>query len=101
VILVDTGPLVALFDQRDPDHGPARDALAGVRERLVTTGPVLTEAFRLLDPASRGAAALREFIAAAEALRTTRVLTLDRGDFATYRARIDRTWRRFALVASR
>jgi hypothetical protein len=139
VILVDTGPLVALFDPRDPDHGPARHALAGIRERLITTVPVLTEAFHLLDPASRGAAALREFVgrdgvgvwflsqpalarafelmvryadhpmdladaslvAAAEALRTTRVFTLDRGDLATYRARIGRSLRRFALVASR
>jgi predicted nucleic acid-binding protein len=40
-------------------------------------------------------------VAAAEALRTTRVFTLDRGDLATYRARIGRSLRRFALVASR
>lgn len=138
-VLADTGPLVALFDPRDPDHAAARALLAGVREPLVTTVPVLTEAFHLLDPGSRGASALREFataggvgvwflsgpglerafelmvryadhpmdladaslVAAAEALRTTRILTLDRTDFATYRARIGRTLRGFTVLSGR
>lgn len=38
--------------------------LATLRSPLITTTPVLTEAFHLLDPASRGAEALGEFIAA-------------------------------------
>ena len=37
-------------------------------------------------------------VAAAEALRSTTVFTLDRGDFAAYRARIGRTSKRFTLV---
>jgi predicted nucleic acid-binding protein len=63
VILVDTGPLVALFDPRDPDHVATEKLLETLREALVTTTPVLTEAFHLLDPGRRGAAALREFVA--------------------------------------
>lgn len=136
MILVDTGPLVALFDPKDDDHERARRTLASLRTRLVTTVPVLTEAFHLLDPRSRGAAALREFVeahgvevwfltrplltrafelmeryadhpmdladaslvAAAEALRTTTVFTMDRRDFLAYRARIGKTARGFTLV---
>jgi predicted nucleic acid-binding protein len=64
LILVDTGPLVALFDPRDPDHRHARAVLRGIRGRLVTTVPVLTELFHLIDPSTRGAQAVREFIAA-------------------------------------
>jgi predicted nucleic acid-binding protein len=64
VILADTGPLVALFEPRDADHEATKELLATLRGALVTTTPVLTEAFHLLAPASRGAAALREFIAA-------------------------------------
>jgi hypothetical protein len=125
VILVDTGPFVALFDPRDASHPRCREALAAIREPLVTTIPVLTEVFHMLSPASTGADRLRDFIAragatvwffegrtllrafelmeqyadhpmdladaslivAAEALGTTRVFTLDRQDFATYRIR--------------
>jgi predicted nucleic acid-binding protein len=136
MILVDTGPLVGLFDPRDAAHLSCARTLAGIREELVTTVPVLTEAFHLLDPGSRGAAALREFIqasgvglwfmtetflarafelmhryadhpmdladaslvVAAEATRATKVFTLDKKDFATYRARIGRSWRRLTVL---
>lgn len=136
MILVDTGPLVALFDPRDDAHQEARRRLANIREPLVTTIPVLTEVFHLLDPGSRGAVAVQEFIeaggvsvwfllaaalsrafelmrryadhpmdladaslvVAAEHLKTTRVFTLDRADFLTYRARIGRTRRAFTLI---
>ena len=63
MILVDTGPLVALFDPKDSAHERCRRTLEGVRERLVTTVPVLTEVFHLLAPASRGALAVQEFVA--------------------------------------
>lgn len=136
MILVDTGPLVALFDPRDDAHAASRTLLASIGEPLVTTVPVLTEAFHLLDPGSRGSAALREFltaggmtpwflsadslarcftlmerhadhpmdladaslVTAAEHLRTTRIFTLDRRDFAAYRARVGRTNRPFTLL---
>ncbi|MGH9379794.1 MAG: type II toxin-antitoxin system VapC family toxin [Thermoanaerobaculia bacterium] len=64
MILADTGPLVALFDPRDGDHQATKQVLATLRAPLITTMPVLTEAFHLLDPSGRGAAALREFVTA-------------------------------------
>lgn len=137
MILVDTGPFVALFDPKDDAHTEARRILAGVGEPMVTTAPVLTEAFHLLDPGSQGAAALRTFlqrdgvgvwffdrdsleralvlmeryadhpmdfadaslVTAAEQLRVTRIFTLDRNDFSTYRARIGRSQRGFSILA--
>ncbi len=136
MILVDTGPFVALFDPRDDSHERAKETLRSISEPLCTTTGVLTEAFHLLDPASRGAKALRAFIvaggvsvwfltehalvrafelmekyadrpmdfadatlvAAAESLRTTRVFTIDRSDFTTYRVRIGRSHRGFRII---
>jgi uncharacterized protein len=62
VILVDTGPLVALFDPQDFQDGRCREVLASIREPLLTTVPVLAEAFHMLTPGSRGADRLRGFI---------------------------------------
>jgi len=125
LILVDTGPFVALFDPKDSLHARCRGALQGIREPLVTTVPVLTEAFHVLTPNSQGADRLRDFIArggvqvrfldarslhrafelmehysdhamdladaslitVAEILATTRIFTVDRRDFETYRIR--------------
>lgn len=125
MILVDAGPLIALFDPRDSEHERAARTLKSLREPLRTTVPVLTEAFYMLSPASTGADRLRDFIvrgglgmwfmdnpaitrafevmeqyadhamdfadaslvAAAEALGTRRVFTIDRRDFAAYRVR--------------
>ena len=62
MILVDTGPLVALFDPRDEQHNRCRQILREIREAIVTTTPVLTEAFHMLGPASIGSDRLREFV---------------------------------------
>jgi predicted nucleic acid-binding protein len=62
VILVDTGPLVALFDRKDAEHHRCVRTLKSLREPLITTIPVLTEAFHMLRPASRGSDRLRDFI---------------------------------------
>ena len=62
MILVDTGPLVALFDPRDSHHARCREVLAAIREPLVTTVPVLTEAFHMLSPGSQGSDRLRDFL---------------------------------------
>lgn len=64
MILVDAGPLVALFDPADASHGRCVEVLESVAEPLVTTMPVLTEAFHLLTPSSVGAQRLMDFVAA-------------------------------------
>ena len=125
MILVDTGPLVALFDPRDAHHVRCRAALETIRDSLSTTVPVLTEVFHMLTPASHGADRVRDFvraaglavwvmdqasierafqlmeqyadhpmdladaslIAAAEALDTRKIFTVDRHDFSAYRIR--------------
>jgi predicted nucleic acid-binding protein len=125
LILVDTGPLVALFDRKDCQHGRCVEVLKTIREPISTTVPVLTEAFHMLQPESIGSDRLRDFIengglsvwffdrttlrrafelmesyadhpmdladasliAAAEALATRRIFTIDRRDFETYRVR--------------
>lgn len=50
VVLVDTGPLVALFVRNDPDHGRVSAWLRGFRGKLLTTWPVLTEVCHFLTP---------------------------------------------------
>lgn len=62
MMLVDAGPLVALFDPQDLQHPRCSEALARIHEPIHTTMPVLTEAFHLLQPQSQGADSLREFI---------------------------------------
>jgi predicted nucleic acid-binding protein len=62
MILVDTGPFVALFDPRDGAHERCRTVLRSLREPLWTTLPVLTESFHMLDPGSLGAKRLRDFV---------------------------------------
>jgi hypothetical protein len=62
MILVDTGPLVALFDPQDGQHDTCVRTLKEIREPIVTTPAVLTEAFHMLGPASTGSDRLREFI---------------------------------------
>lgn len=136
MILVDTGPLVALFDPRDGQHLRCRGVLKKLAEPLVTTLPVLTEAFHLLPPDSLGAANLRRFVlsgavtvwnleeeevfralelmeqyqnvpmdfadaslvVAAEKLRSLRIFTLDRRDFAIYRIRWGRELKTAEIV---
>lgn len=49
-VLVDAGPLVALFVRNDPDHERVSTWLRGYRGRLLTTWPVLTEVCHFLSP---------------------------------------------------
>ncbi|MBS0365776.1 MAG: PIN domain-containing protein [Proteobacteria bacterium] len=63
MILVDTGPLVALFDPRDGQHSRAASVLKILTDRLCTTVPVLTEVFHMLQPHSIGSDRVREFVA--------------------------------------
>lgn len=62
MILIDTGPLVALSDPKDAAHHRCREVSTAIQEPVVTTVPVLTEAFHLLDPGSRGSLALQDLV---------------------------------------
>ena len=73
MILADTGPLVALFNNSDMAHGRCLKTLEGMTEQLATTPPILTGAFHLLGSASTGASELMDFIAG----RGLQVLYLD------------------------
>ena len=65
IVLVDTGPLVALFDPSDSEHERCKRALAQVRRnRRVTSLAVLTEAVYLLGFSPRAQRALLSFVAA-------------------------------------
>jgi predicted nucleic acid-binding protein len=48
VILVDAGPLVALIHADDQHHQRCKDALATLREPMLTVWPAFTEAMYLL-----------------------------------------------------
>jgi predicted nucleic acid-binding protein len=48
MILLDTGPIVAFFDASDDFYQICIDILKKIKEPLITTWPVLTEAFYLL-----------------------------------------------------
>ena len=62
MILVDAGPLVALFDPADADHRRCSELLRSIEEPITTTVPALTETFHLLIPDSTGGQALMDFI---------------------------------------
>ena len=62
MMLVDTGPLVALFDPADDSHRRCVAVLEKIAQPLWTTVPVLTEAFHLLTPDSQGAERLMDFV---------------------------------------
>lgn len=49
MILIDTGPVVALFDKDDRYHTQCIEILKEINEPLITTWPVLTECFYLLN----------------------------------------------------
>jgi hypothetical protein len=63
MILVDAGPLVALFDPKDRRHDDCLARLKSIREPLRTTVPVLTEVFYMLGSDSIGADRVRDFVA--------------------------------------
>jgi predicted nucleic acid-binding protein len=62
MVIVDTGPLVALFDESEPAHQACLDALQSMRAPLITTWPVLTASFYLLSDWQKGQTELWEFI---------------------------------------
>ncbi len=48
-ILVDAGPLIALFDKDDGHHAAMRGLIRDAAARLITTWPVITETSHMLD----------------------------------------------------
>ncbi|MBI2987120.1 MAG: PIN domain-containing protein [Deltaproteobacteria bacterium] len=76
MILIDTGPLVALLHADDQSHDRCVKTLRSLKEPMATVWPVLTEAMYLLNFSWEAQAALWEMIIT-EALV---ILPLDRGD---------------------
>lgn len=62
--LVDTGPLVAYLDARDPSHTEVAACLDAFSGTLATTSAVITEAMHLLAGNRDGPRTLAEFVAA-------------------------------------
>jgi uncharacterized protein len=52
-VILDTGPLVALFKRNDHHHRQAVEWFRRNKARLLTTLPVLTETWHLLTPHAR------------------------------------------------
>jgi uncharacterized protein len=61
-LLVDAGPLVALHDARDPDHGRCRTVITDRRGVLRTTWPGVAECMYLLSHALPSQRMLLELI---------------------------------------
>ena len=62
MILLDTGPIVAFFDASDFYHSICIQALKDIEGPLLTTWPVLTEAFYLLGFSWKAQDNLWEFV---------------------------------------
>lgn len=79
VVLVDTGPLVALFDPSDADHATCRETLEQLDNReLLSSLAVVTEATYLLDFSIKAQEALLRFLAAG----TIQLVELDQENLA-------------------
>ena len=63
-LLVDTGPLVAYLNSRDPAHDEVAGSLDRFSGQLHTSGAVITEAMHFVAADSRGPALLAEFMTA-------------------------------------
>ncbi len=50
MILIDTGPIVAIIDRDDRYHKACVEIYKDIKQQLITTWPVLTECFYLLSP---------------------------------------------------
>jgi predicted nucleic acid-binding protein len=64
MILVDTGPLVALIHEDDDLHPRCKEVFLSLRDSLATVWPVLTEAMYLLNFSWEAQSALWEMVEA-------------------------------------
>jgi uncharacterized protein len=64
MVILDTGPLVALFDDSEPMHAACADRMKSLTGTPVTSWPVITEAFYLLGTWRKGRSELWNFILA-------------------------------------
>ena len=80
-VLVDTGPLVALFNQADQFHPSCVNTLKTIRDPLFTIWPVITEAMYLLEASSTAQDGVWEFLLS----RALILLPLDVEDLARMR----------------
>lgn len=64
--LIDTGPIVAYLDVRDPAHEAVAKCLDSFRGWLFTTEAVIVEAMHFLSAAQEGPALLADFVQASE-----------------------------------
>jgi predicted nucleic acid-binding protein len=67
-LLLDTGPLVAYLDKRDPAHHESASSLDGFSGQIHTTSAVITEAMHFVAAGIQGPALLAEFVAASQTL---------------------------------
>lgn len=81
MILVDTGPLVALVHREDTHHQRCAATLRSFRDPLGTTWPVMTEAMHLLSFSWQAQDALWEM----NALQVLKILPLDSADLPRIR----------------
>lgn len=100
-IIVDTGPLVALFHARDEHHQAAKAVLESSPALLVTTWPVITEACHFLGKDGRRAlfTFIRRGALRLEALSVDDVPGLD--DLLERHDRMDFADATLALIAER
>jgi len=61
MVIIDTGPLISLFDPKDPDYEACHEVLKGIDEPLFTTEAVLTEVLYMFEPGSRGDQGIKLF----------------------------------------
>ncbi len=62
--LVDTGPLVAYLDAKDPAHRDVATCLEGFTGQLATTSAVVTETMHMVDASRAGPRLFADFVRA-------------------------------------
>jgi predicted nucleic acid-binding protein len=64
--LIDTGPIVAYLDARDPAHATVAACLDSFQGGLFTTEAIIVEAMHFLSAAEEGPVLLADFVEASE-----------------------------------